>query len=183
MLSAYVYYDVEGRLNFVPGNVLDNTKPSNWDFTTDEVNYGGSTYAQEFAKVYNACLVIGDNINGATVEYKTKNENLLSNTSIPNLGFERTKVITDNLLNTVSLAEQRSSYELRQIMRVLSSVNLTAIPMYHLEPDGVITLTDIKNLNLSKERFIINGFSIPLKIGSTMTIDAAKTAELLFGGA
>jgi len=179
MLSALVYYDEEGRLNFVP-DVKDFEKASVWDFTTEEVNYQGATYTQEFAKVFNECIVVGDNINGATVTAMTKNMNLTSPTSIPNVGFTRPLIITDPIINTVPLAQVRSEYELRQVMRVLASSNMNSIPMYHLNPEDVITITDVKNLGLNEQRLIVNGFSLPLQIGAQMTIDAADTAELAF---
>jgi hypothetical protein len=179
MLSALVYYDEEGRLNFVP-DVKDFEKASVWDFTTEEVNYQGATYTQEFAKVFNECIVVGDNINGDTVTAMTKNMNLTSPTSIPNVGFTRPLIITDPIINTVPLAQVRSEYELRQVMRVLASSNMNSIPMYHLNPEDVITITDVKNLGLNEQRLIVNGFSLPLQIGAQMTIDAADTAELAF---
>jgi len=179
MLSALVYYDEEGRLNFVP-DVKDYEKASYWDFTTEEVNYLGSTYTYEFSKIFNECLVVGDNINGATVIAITQNTNLMNPNSIPNLGFKRTLVVSDSIIDTLVLAKERSEYELRNVMRVLASSNMNAIPMYHLNPDEVITITDIKNLGLDAQRLIINGFSLPLQIGGTMTIDAADTAELAF---
>jgi len=177
MLSSNVYYNVNGEMVFEQDS-NDDFKGSLWDFSTEEFNYLGSTVTYKFSDVYNAVRVIGDNVDGNIALYEAQNTNLASPTSIQNLGYQRTLVIEDSVINTDALAEARANYELKRKTALYSEISLTAIPMYHLDVDNVITLTDA-SLGLNRDRFLINELTIPLGIGGQMTIHASKTEELI----
>ena len=177
MLSANVFYNVNGEIVFERDS-SDDIKGSLWDFSTDEFNYLGATRTYKFDEVYNAVRVIGDNIDGNLALYEAQNTNLASPTSIQNLGFQRTWVIEDPVINTDTLAEDRANYELKRVTALYSDISLSAIPMYHLDVDHVITLTD-SGLGLNRDRFLINEITIPLSTGGQMTISASKTEELI----
>jgi len=177
MLSANVFYNVNGEIVFERDS-SDDIKGSLWDFSTDEFNYLGATRTYKFDEVYNAVRVIGDNIDGNLALYEAQNTNLASPTSIQNLGFQRTWVIEDPVINTDTLAEDRANYELKRVTALYSDISLSSIPMYHLDVDHVITLTD-SGLGLNRDRFLINEITIPLSTGGQMTISASKTEELI----
>lgn len=174
LLSRNCYYDADGHFIF-EDDVLDITKGSQWDFTTEEFLYLGGRQEYNFVNIFNKILVIGDNINGDIATGVAINDNLLSDTRIQLIGT-RIKVIQDNIISTGALALNRAIYELRKYIAIHSSVKITSIPMYHLTADSVITLTD-SSLNLNKERFVIQGFSLPLTIGGKMSITAVKAQE------
>jgi hypothetical protein len=177
MLSANVFYNVNGEMVFERDSD-DSTKGSLWDFSTEEFNYLGATRTYKFNEVYNAVRVIGDNVDGDIALYEAQNINLVSPTSIQNLGYQRTFIINDPIINTDALAEDRANYELKRKTALYSDISLTVIPMYHLDVDNVITLTDA-SLGLNRDRFLINDITIPLTIGGQMTIQASKTEELV----
>jgi hypothetical protein len=156
----------------------DDTKGSLWDFSTSEFNYLGATRTYRFDEVYNAVRVIGDNINGNLALYEAQNTNLASPTSIPNLGYQRTLIIEDSVINTDALAEARANYELKRVTSLYSDVNISCIPMYHLDVDHVITLTD-SALGFNRARLLIKELTIPLSTNGQMTISACVTEELI----
>jgi hypothetical protein len=176
MVSANVYYDVEGRLNFLR-DIDDAYKSSQWNYTTETFIYLGATREYKFNELYNAVMVVGDNVNGEIYDYTATDENLLSKTSVPNVGFKRTKIIQDQNIYSNALAEERANYELKRVIALQSAISITSIPIYHLDTDEVITLTDYY-LGLSEDRFLINGFTINLKTGSQMTLDIVNVVEL-----
>lgn len=176
MLACNVFYDGFGMLRFQP-DANKRYNASMYDFgTNNDTNYFGASQEFKFSDVFNSVLVIGDNSNGNVCSYKAINNNIRSDLSVNALGFERCKVITDTNISTTDQAKARAEYELKKLITLQSSLKLTCGPMYHLDIDDVISLTD-KSLDLNQERFIIQGIQIPFGIGN-MTIDAAKIIEL-----
>jgi len=178
MVSAFVYYNSEGHLVFAKDDD-DSEKASLYDFTTDEYNYMGANRTYKFNELYNAALVIGDNINGEIFDAKVQNNNLLSDVSIPNVGFERVKVINDANIYSDALAIERAKYELKLATALQSSISITCVSMFHLEVDSVITIND-SSIGLLGARYLINGFRIPLNIGGSMSLDIVDVKEFEF---
>jgi hypothetical protein len=158
---------------------IDGTKPSIFDFTTEDFLYQGASQEYKFTELYNSVLVIGDNINGAIYDFKTQLNSLLSPVSIPNMGFERVKVVEDTNIYSDALAKIRSEYELKRVICLQSSIDITCVPVFHLDADNVFTLTD-DSMGLVSRRFLINSFTLPLQIGGQLTINAVDVTELSF---
>ena len=178
MVSANIYYNEEGILVFARDEI-DDTKPSLFDFSTEDFLYMGASQVYKFTELYNSVLVIGDNINGAIFDWRTQYNNLLSPVSIPNMGFERVKIIDDSNIYTDNLAQLRSEYELKRVVCLQSAIDITSVPLYHLDVDNVITLTDY-SMGLNSRRFLINSITIPLTIGGQMSINCVDVTELSF---
>jgi hypothetical protein len=175
--SCNVYYNENGQLT-VEKDISDSIKGSAHKFNVsqDEVNYNGGNIRHMFNKVFNSCLVIGDNVNGAIATGRVYNNDLLSDTSIPNVGLERTLVIYDDIIYNNTLAVERAKYELKRATVVGSEGSIQSVPMYHLDVDRVITLTDDR-LGFENKRFVINSLSIPFD-NSYMSIGIVDSFEL-----
>jgi hypothetical protein len=175
--SCNVYYNENGQLT-VEKDISDSIKGSAHKFNVsqDEVNYNGGNIRHMFNKVFNSCLVIGDNVNGAIATGRVYNNDLLSDTSIPNVGLERTLVIYDDIIYNNTLAVERAKYELKRATVVGSEGSIPSVPMYHLDVDRVITLTDDR-LGFENKRFVINSLSIPFD-NSYMSIGIVDSFEL-----
>ena len=117
-----------------------------------------------------------DNIDGAIFDSLVENNDLQSPTSIPNVGFKRVKTIKDSNIYSTALAEVRAEYELKRATNVLNEISIKSIPMYHLDVDNVITLTDAKH-NLDRYRFLINGISLPLGTSGDLTINCVRSVD------
>lgn len=180
MLSTNIFYNENGHLVFEEGaiDIVDNVKSPIWEFTTDEFEYIGSTVTYQFEDIFNEVLVIGDNINGNIATGKATNTNLLSSTRTSLIG-KRTKVIEDSIISTNSLALQRANYELKRLVMLQSKSVIKSTPMFHLDVNKVITLTD-DYYNFNKDRFLIQSVNIPFSLGSQIDIDVVNAVELKF---
>jgi hypothetical protein len=179
--SRNMFYNEEGHLVFEE-DFDDSTKGSEWDFTEDEFIYLGSTHSYLFEQLYNKVIVIGNNANGKTYRGVATNINPQSNTNINIIGVKLAPIIEDSAINKTTLAQKRAEYELKRLNALQSEVSIESVPMFHLDVDKVITLTDSR-LGLDISRFLITDISIPFSYNSSMTITAVKTDELVLGGA
>lgn len=183
MLSRNIYYDVEGRFNY-KDDVDDNIKQSLHDFNYgyDKYSYLGSNYEGRFADVRNVVKVIGNNNTGTNVSFTAKNTNLLSPTNIYVDGIGE-KSFTPQFrteLSTVAQCQALAEYILKRVNALNASVTIESVPMFHLDVDEIITLTD-KFYQFQKQRFLINSINIDLKIGGTMSIDCVRSDEVDIG--
>lgn len=176
MLSANLFFNTEGQLVFQQ-DYNDGIKGSVFDFTTANAQYLGATNKYDYTKFYNSILVVGQNVNGVIYSAEVTNTNLMSPTSVNNIGFKRQKRIEDPNINSTQLCIDRANFELKRAIAIQNEVSISSIPLYHLDVDQVITLTD-ENLGFNKERFLINGFTIPFDVGGKMTINCVRAIDL-----
>jgi hypothetical protein len=175
MLSFTTYFDAEGYLRFEPPSNLDVTG-SSWDFSTDEITYISSRHRWEFSKVYNNIVVIGSSINGATVRGTASDTNATSPTRIALIG-KKTKVIEDDLISTVDLANQRASGELLSAISLVEVTDVDCMPVDILQAGQICTITDI-NSDLDNTRFLIKSISFPLGIDGQQSMSCWKGRSL-----
>jgi len=178
MVSANVYYNTEGQLVFAVDE-LDNTKPSLFDFSQEDFLYMGASQEYKFSELYNSVLVVGDNINGQIFDMRVQYNNLLSPVSIPNMGFERVKVIEDPNIYSDALSLLRAEYELKRLVCLQSAIDVSCVPVFHLDVDQVFTLTDL-SMNLDSTRFLINSFTVPLQTSGSMSLNSVAVQEVDF---
>jgi hypothetical protein len=174
-VSSYVFYDENGYLHVEPF-INDYIKGSSYDYSTEEYNYLGGNKKYLFNEIYNSVVVIGENTQLNTpIIFEAINNDLSDINSYPNLGYKKTKLISEYIegINTQQKAEDRGNWELSLAVRKQSSVDITSIPLFHLNEDDLITLTD-DYLNSNKERFIINSFSRTIGTGGEMSINMTK---------
>lgn len=175
--SVNSFYDANGYYNFRQ-DVSDLEKPISFYFSTNEFYYQGSTYNLAFEDLRNKVIVIGDNVNGAIYDASATMTDSLSPFNIYRIGV-KTEVINDSNIYSDALAELRAAYELKRLLSIQSSVDLQCIPMYHLDVDTLIALTDDK-LGLVDEKFLIRSITLPFQPNSNMSISAVKASELSF---
>lgn len=177
MVSANLYFNTNGQL-VLEQDVNDATKGSVFDFTTANAQYLGATNKYDYTKFYNSILVIGQNVNnGLIYSSEVTDTNLMSPTSVNNIGFKRQKRIEDPNINSTQLCTDRANFELKRAIAIQNEVSISSVLLYHLEVDSVITLTD-DNLKFNRERFLINGYNIPFGIGQKMTINCVRAIDL-----
>lgn len=174
MISWECFYDRNGYPRFKKPTDM-NKNPSVWDFKTTEVHYMGSTHIYDFSKIKNYVKVVGDNINGEIFDAVAQDTNPTSPTRIDLIG-KRTLVITDDLIYTTDLAQQRADYELRKAIAMYESVNIRCVPIDIINEGDVITITDDSN-GLNGDRFIVQSITFPLKNGDEMQMSVWKTRE------
>jgi hypothetical protein len=150
-----------------------------FDFTDEDFLYMGASAEYRFSDLYNSVLVVGDNINGNIYDSRVQYTNLLSSVSIPNMGFERVKVIEDPNIDTEERALLRAQYELKRLVCLQSAIDVSCIPLFHMDVDNVFSLTDL-SMNLDGTRFLINSFTVPLQTSGSMSLNAVAVQEIDF---
>lgn len=177
MLAGCIYYDVMGRLNIEPNedDLLDKNKEIMYNFTQYNCEILGKSRDYQFTEVYNDILCVGATINGYMAKGRATNTNIQSDLCVQRIG-KKTKVFEDTNYYTDDLCQDWANYLLRQNTILQSSLNITTIPMYHLDVNKLITITNEKN-HLEQEKFLINSLSIPLGIGQ-MSMSVISVNEL-----
>lgn len=177
--SRNIFYNENGELVF-EDDVDDNIKGSLWDFNDsyDKFSYLGSDVEYKFDGVKNVVKVIGNNVNGTTVQYTAINNNPSTGTEVDRIG-ELAMVVINDYISTISEAQNLAEYILKRTKVLASSATIRAIKMFELDVDKVITVTD-SNLNFDKKRFLINQISIDLSIGGEMTLSVVDVDEIDF---
>jgi hypothetical protein len=176
MLSWECFYDKNGVPRFQPPTDR-NKSASLWNFTTDEVNYRGSTHRYEFSKIKNSVKVIGDNILGEIFDGLAEDTNATSPTRI-NLIGRRTKVIIDNLIYSDVLCQGRAEYELERLIAEYESADINSIPIDIIEEGKIITIGDDANGLVDTDRFLVQSINFPFRNGDDMSLGVWKVRSL-----
>lgn len=177
MLAGCIYYDIVGRLNIEPNedDLLDYNKEIVYNFTQKNCEVLGKSRDYQFNEVYNDILCVGATINGYMASGRATNTNIQSDLCVQRIG-KKTKVFEDTNYYCDELCQDWANYLLRRNTILQSSLNITTIPMYHLDVNKLITITNEKN-HLEQEKFLINSLSIPLGIGQ-MSMSVISVSEL-----
>lgn len=179
-VSAYIYYDANGRLNVYPVED-DRFKSAAHKFKTDEYNYLGGSKVYQINELYNSVLVIGENIKNSEtpIIYEAVNNDLLDPNSVPNVGFKKVKKITEYTkgIDTEEKAKQRGNWELKKARAKYSSVEINSLALYHLDVNQIVELSD-QHLKSENERFVIQSINYTIGTEIASTISLTKAIEI-----
>ena len=179
MLAGVIYYDTVGRLNIEPNetDLLDKDKEILYKFDQNNCDILGKSREFKFTDVYNDIICVVATTNGLLAKGRATNNNVKSDLCVQRIG-KKTKVYEDTNYYSDGLCQDWANYLLRTNTTLQTSISLTTVPLYHLDVNKLITITNPKN-HLKEEKFLINSLSIPLGLGQ-MTISASSINELEF---
>jgi len=179
MLAGVIYYDTVGRLNVEPNetDLLDKDKEILYKFDQNNSDILGKSQEFKFTEVFNDILCVGATTNGYLAKGRATNNNIKSDLCVQRIG-KKTKVYEDTNYYSDGLCQDWANYLLRNNTILQTSLSLQTIPLYHLDVNKLITITNTK-YHLKEEKFLINSLSIPLGLGQ-MTISATSINELGF---
>lgn len=177
MLAGIIYYDTVGRLNIEPNetDLLDKNKEILYKFDQNNSEILGKSQEFKFTEVFNDILCVGATTNGYLAKGRATNNNIKSDLCVQRIG-KKTKVYEDTNYYSDGLCQDWANYLLRNNTILQTSLSLQTIPLYHLDVNKLITITNEK-YHLKEEKFLINSLSIPLGLGQ-MTITATSVNEL-----
>ena len=181
ILGAAIYYDANGRLVVKPlhENIYDDDKEILWEFTVNEREFMGLDQKSNFTKVYNDVIVLGNIISGKQAKARVQNTNPMSNTCVGKIGlktrppYEDTQYVTDEQCK--ALAEEY----LKQETILQKSGTITSSPLFHLDVDKLCTVSTPNN-QMKKDKYLINGYSLPISNIGTMSIEVTNVVDLQF---
>lgn len=181
MIACDVYYNESGNL-VVQGGIYDIAylrKPSLWAYSDQELEYINGQITYNFTKVKNRVIVVASNTNSNRVYSAiAENRNPQSPTRISRIGVRNIYVQDDNIYST-QLAQDRADYELSKISILQLTTTITSTYMIHLDVNNCITITD-SYYNFQNERFVIQSITVPLTIGSQISITCSNVGSLPF---
>ena len=180
ILCANIYYDVHGRLVLEPmidtaDDITDTNKEILWDFTVDEKTFLGLNQTYNFDKVYNDFIVLGNVANGYQFKARVQNRNPMSDTCIQRIGLRTKEPTEDNQYYSDEQCEELAKYEAKIHTILQKSGDIPSVVLYHLDVNKLVTVSTPNN-NMSKELFLVTGFSLPAS--GTMNINVTSVNTL-----
>jgi len=173
-ISYNIYFDIEGRPVFKP-SIDEQIGPVVWEFLTSEPIYLGGDHNYDFLGVKNSIIVYGENIDGSLVKGVAEDTGVFSPTSISRIGT-RTKVITDNLIYSEDLANDRAGYELKKIIQIYENFDMKCVPIDIIKEGDIVLVNDI-SAGFNRDRCLVRKIDIPLKFNSEQTLNIWKIVD------
>ena len=175
--SADIFYSKSGELTYRE-DIDDSEKEPLFDFEKGDKLYKTANRSYPYSMVKNSVTVIGDVIEGNIVQATARNENPESDTNvnvIPENNFE----VTESVYQTDAQALLYAQYLLNIKTRLQSSFDLDVLPVFHLDVDDVIRVTD-SELNSDLEPMVINTINIGFGNSNQflMTINATQISQM-----
>lgn len=127
------------------------------------------------SSIKNKVTVVGANINGHLVKGEAINDNPDSIYSVNGVYGVRSVKITDDLLSTYTLCEDRARYELKKYAQNYATLTFTSMYIPHMEPGDLFAWT-YEKWNIYNEIFLVT--SLSQGEDGTMSVSAANVKEL-----
>lgn len=180
MLSAEVFYDVEGHLNFVPITEAsdDYNKPLLYDLYEQQGDFGSNNLSFDMDEVINRVIVIGDNVNNEICDATAVNDDPSSPLCYQRIGY-RTSIVNDSNITSSILAQERADYELRELLILKTTASNTIRFNPLLSVNNLISVTD-NFFDFHQERFLIQSISCSIDYSGAMSISTTNTRNLPF---
>ena len=178
ILCANIYYDVNGRLVLEPmidnaEDIVDTNKEILWHYTVDEKTFLGLTQKCEFEKIHNDFVVLGNIVNGYQFKGRVQNRNLLSNTCIQKIGLRTREPYEDNQYYSDEQCIELAKYYAKTDTILQKSGNISSVTLYHLDVNKLVAVSTPNN-NMSKELFLVTGFTLSASGGMTLNISSVN---------
>ena len=181
MLSAEVFYNVNGNLTLIPKQevINDADKPILFSFNADNGDLMTHNYSFSFEDIVNKVIVIGSNVNGNTCRATAVNNAADSPISVSRIGYRTGSIINDSSINSDYLAQERADYELRKVSVAKTSVSNTMLLNPLIEVNNLIEITD-SFYGIENEKFLVQSISFSLDYSGIMSISSSNINNLSF---
>ena len=181
MLSAEIFYDVEGHLNFIPINYVTNDvdKPIIYHFYEEKGDFGNNDLSFDFDGIVNRVIVIGSNVNSEICDATAVNDDPASPLCYQRIGYHTASPINDNAITSTRLAQERADYELRKKLILKSTISNEVRYNPLLLVNNIVTVTD-ELYGFDQEQFLIQSISCSLDYSGTMSLSSSNARNLPF---
>lgn len=180
-LSAEVFYDVEGHLNFVPINYVTNDvdKPVIFQFYDIYGDILSNDMSFDLSDVVNRVIVIGASVSGKISRAVAVNDNADSPLCYQRIGYRTSSPINDTNITSDILAQERADYELRNKLILKSSVSIVVPFNPLLSVNNLIGITD-EYYDIEQERFLLQSINYSIDSSGSMSISCSNVRNLPF---
>jgi hypothetical protein len=179
VLGCDIFYDINGQLQLIKAtqDVFNESKASIWEYSDALTEYSNSSLNFDFTNAINVVKVIADNINGKIIEYTAENNNYQSSTRIELIGRKILPLVNSSYIYDQQRAKEYAEYVLNIKSIVQTTMNFNSSFLPHLDVNNIIGITD-KYFGYERQRFVINGLTIPLSTDSQVSVSASNISEL-----
>ena len=179
MLAGWIGYDSCGQLRLSPSqdDILDQTKPIQWEFTPRNSTFLGATYSIKNSEVYNDIIIIGESLSeyGQTAGRAT-NYDPRSDTNANLIGL-KTKRYAQSGYYTQDICESMAVFKLKRQSVLKKSVTIESTQMFHLQENNLVTIQRTDKPGNPVERHLIMGYSIPIAQTGNMSLDCCSVQD------
>lgn len=179
MINGWVGYDTVGalRVDASQDDILDATKPIQWEFSNDDAALIGLTYAIKDSDVYNDVIVLGEQISGyPQPAARAQNLDNRSDTNV-NLIGRKTLRITGTGFGTTQQCRDFAAWKLKRTTVLQKAVTIRCKQIMHIQPNQLITIIRTDKPGSPIERHVVMGFSRPIKSTEEMTINCVSVND------
>ena len=179
MLAGWIGYDSYGQLRLSPSqdDIVDQTKPVQWEFTPLNSTFLGATYSVKNSEVYNDIIIIGESLSeyGQTAGRAT-NYDPTSDTNANIIGL-KTKRYQQSGYYTQDICESLAVFKLKRESVLKKSVSIKCSQMFHLQENSLVTIQRTDKPGSPVERHLIMGYTRPIAQTGAMTINAVSCLD------
>lgn len=179
MLAGWIGYDSNGQLRLDPSqdDILDTTKPVQWQFSPKNSTFLGATYSIRNSEVYNDIIIIGETLSdyGQTAGRAT-NYDPQSDTNANLIGL-KTKRYQQSGYYTNDICESMAVFKLKRESVLKKSVSIRCSQIFHLQENNLVTIERTDKVGNPIERHLIMGYSRPIAQSGPMTINCTSVND------
>lgn len=179
IIAGWIGYDQTGRLRIDPSqdDILDSTKPIQWEFSPNEKQFMGATYTVKNTDVFNDVIITGEGLNKyANVSGRAINLDPASDTNAKLIGHKIRRESQSGFA-TRKQCEALAVFRLKRQTILQKSVTIKSTQMFHLYENQLVTIRRIDKKGQPIERHLVTGFTRPLAQTGEMTIQATSVQD------
>lgn len=179
MLAGWIGYDANGQLRLDPSqdDILDTTKPVQWQFSPNNSTFLGATYTVKNSEVYNDIIIVGESLSkyGQTAGRAT-NYDPKSDTNVNIIGL-KTKRYQQSGYYTQDICESLATFKLKRESVLKKSVSIKCSQMFHLQENNLVTIERTDKYGNPIERHLITGYTRPIAQNGEMVLNCTSAND------
>lgn len=179
LVAGWIGYDNTGALTVLPSenDIADQTKPVQWDFTTQSKTFLGLQETADMSAVYNEYTIVGEALDSDLAPVgRAINNDAASDTSIGRIG-KKSQVENASGYYTKEQCAALAAFKLKRATVLQKSVSISCSQLFHLQENNLITVRRSDKQGSPIERHLIQSFSLPLSQTGEMTITATSVTD------
>lgn len=179
LIAGWIGYDNTGRLTVLPSenDIADQTKPVQWEFTTNSKVFLGLSETASVGDVYNEYTIVGEALDSDIAPVgRAVNDDITSDTCISRIG-RKSQVESASGYYTKEQCAALAAFKLKRATVLQKSVTISSTQMFHLQENNLITVQRTDKQGSPTERHLVQSFSIPLNQTGQMSITATSVTD------
>lgn len=181
ILAAWVGYDATGRLRIDPSqdDIVDASKPVQWEFRPDEKQFLGATYTVKNSDVFNDVIITGESLSGyGHIAGRAQNLDPSSDTNVNLIGLKTHKESAAGYY-TEKQCESLAMFRLKQQTVLQKSVTIQSAQLFHINENQLVMIRRPDKPGAPMERHLVTGFTRPIAQTGAMQINATSVNDFL----